>query len=276
MVLSDEDYGRLLGLRTGLRHFLRWSEQRAKDAGLTAAQHQLLLAIRGHDDPRGPTVGEVADYLLLRHHSTVELVDRADAADLVARRHDPDDHRIVRLMLTDDGARRLEALSALHLEELERLVMEFPAVWRGLGPVQRVHGFPGSPRGRISVERVYDPVGEERSRPVASRVLVDRLWPRGISREDAPFDIWMKDAAPTTELRKWYGHTPKRFAEFAGRYRREMVDPPTKDAIDELLALAEKGDLVLLTATKDTQGSAAEVLRNVLVRRLKGATGHAR
>src|SRR5579864_2385786 len=99
MNLSDADYERLLALRTGLRHFQRWSEQQASAAGLTPAQHQLLLAIRGHGDQRGPTVGEIADYLLLRHHSTVGLIDRADAAGLVVRTRDPEDHRIVRLRL---------------------------------------------------------------------------------------------------------------------------------------------------------------------------------
>ncbi len=147
MKLSDEDYARLLAMRTGLRHFQRWSERQAAAAGLTAAQHQLLLAIRGHGDPRGPTIGEVADYLLLRHHSTVELVDRADTAGLVIRGRDPDDHRIVRLRLTEAGANRLEALSALHLEELERLPRRLPSAWQGLGPVQRTHGFPGAPPG---------------------------------------------------------------------------------------------------------------------------------
>ncbi len=126
MNLSDEDYARLLALRTGLRHFQRWSEQQAQNAGLTPAQHQLLLAIRGHPDRRGPTVGEVADYLLLRHHSTVELADRADSAGLVRRNRDPDDRRIVRLQLTELGAETLEGLSALHVEELERLGSSTP------------------------------------------------------------------------------------------------------------------------------------------------------
>ena len=110
-VLRDADYEDLLALRTGLRRFLRWSEQQAEAAGLTPAQHQLLLAIRGHPDRRGPTVGEVADYLLLRHHSAVGLVDRAVAAKLVKRVRDPQDHRIVRLQLTAAGSKRLEALS---------------------------------------------------------------------------------------------------------------------------------------------------------------------
>lgn len=143
--VPDDAYVRLLALRTGWRHFERWSEAQARAAGLTPAQHQLLLAIRGHSDPRGPTIGEVADYLLLRHHSTVGLVDRADAAGLVTRSRSESDHRVVRLLLTDLGAERLEALSALHLEELVRLAPHLPGAWEGLAPVQRTHGFPGSP-----------------------------------------------------------------------------------------------------------------------------------
>jgi DNA-binding MarR family transcriptional regulator len=127
MSLPGEAYERLLALRTGLRRFQHWSEQQAAEAGLTPAQHQLLLAIRGHPDPRGPTIGEVADYLLLRHHSTVGLVDRADGAGLVTRERDTKDHRVVRLHLTDEGAERLEALSALHLQEIERLSLS--AAW---------------------------------------------------------------------------------------------------------------------------------------------------
>jgi DNA-binding MarR family transcriptional regulator len=143
MRLRDADYEDLLTLRTGLRRFLRWSEQQAEAAGLTPAQHQLLLAIRGHGDPRGPTVGEVADYLLLRHHSAVGLADRADSAGLVSRVRDPEDHRVVRLQLTPAGVRRLEALSALHFEELERLALKLPSAWRGLMPRQPLHGLDG-------------------------------------------------------------------------------------------------------------------------------------
>lgn len=119
--LGDADYRRLLALRTGLRRFLHWSETRAQAAGLTPAQHQLLLAVRGHDDPRGPTIGEVAGYLLLRHHSAVELAQRAQAIGLVVRREDADDRRVVRLALTEKGAAALEQLTSLHREELGRL-----------------------------------------------------------------------------------------------------------------------------------------------------------
>ncbi len=143
MRLSDADYEDLLTLRSGLRRFLRWSEQQAEAEGITPAQHQLLLAIRGHTDERGPTIGEVADYLLLRHHSAVGLVDRADAAGLVVRTRDPEDHRVVRLSLTPEGNERLEALSALHLEELQRLALRLPSAWRGLMPHQPLHGLTG-------------------------------------------------------------------------------------------------------------------------------------
>jgi len=144
MRLTDADYEDLLTpLRSGLRRFLRWGEQQAETAGITPAQHQLLLAIRGHRDKRGPTMGEVADYLLLRHHSAVGLVDRADAAGLVERVRDHEDHRVVRVLLTPQGNKRLETLSALHLEELERLALRLPSAWRGLMPRQPLHGLTG-------------------------------------------------------------------------------------------------------------------------------------
>lgn len=126
MGLPDEVYARLLSMRTALREFERWSAEQAQAVGLTPMQHQLLLAIRGHPDLRGPTIGEVADYLLLRHHSAGELIARADTAGLVRRIRDNDDNRVYRLQLTDEGARRLESLTTLHLEELERLEVRLP------------------------------------------------------------------------------------------------------------------------------------------------------
>jgi DNA-binding MarR family transcriptional regulator len=143
MQLRDADYEDLLALRTGLRRFLRWSEQQAEAAGLTPAQHQLLLAVRGHPDRRGPTIGEVADYLLLRHHSAVGLVDRAEEAGLVTRSRDAVDQRVVRLQLTAEGEEHLEALSAPHMEELHRLALRLPSAWRGLMPHQPRHGLAG-------------------------------------------------------------------------------------------------------------------------------------
>jgi DNA-binding MarR family transcriptional regulator len=128
--LGDEDFARLLAFRDGLRRFQRWSEEQARAVGLTGAQHQLLLAIRGHGFP--PSIGEVAAHLLLRHHSVVELVDRAVAAGLVARVDDPSDHRVVRLQLTSTGAERVAALAEAHLEELSRLRVRFDSLWARL------------------------------------------------------------------------------------------------------------------------------------------------
>ena len=128
MDLPDSDYRRLLEFRTGLRQFLQWSESQALSVGVTPAQHQLLLAIRGHVDPRGPAIGDVADALLLRHHSAVGLVDRAVDAGLVRRAYDDADQRVVRLQLTALGRRRIRQLSDLHVEELRRLAPRFGAL----------------------------------------------------------------------------------------------------------------------------------------------------
>ena len=132
MTTGDPDYERLLEFRTGLRRFLHWSEEQAAAAGLTAAQHQLLLAIRGHPGSEAPTIGDVAESLLLRHHSTVELVNRAEAAGLVHRARDSTDHRIVRLHLTAVGAQRIRELAAAHTQELARFAGRLRALWAGL------------------------------------------------------------------------------------------------------------------------------------------------
>jgi len=126
--LTDEDYARLLAFRTRLRAFERWSQERAGELGLTSAQHQLLLAIRGHHDRRGPTISEVAQYLLVRHHTVVELADRAQAAGLIERSPDAHDQRSVRLGLTSRAAQVLDELSAAHLEELARVAPVLGAV----------------------------------------------------------------------------------------------------------------------------------------------------
>lgn len=128
--LGDGDVERLLAFRDGLRHFLHWSEEQARAVGLTAAQHQLLLVVRGHGQP--PSIGDVAEHLLSRHHSVVQLVDRAEKAGLVTRKVDADDHRIVRLHLTHRGEEKLLALSAAHLEELSRLRPSFESLWNHL------------------------------------------------------------------------------------------------------------------------------------------------
>ena len=119
--LVEDDYRTLLEFRTELRRFLHWSEQQARDAGLSPAQHQLLLAVRGHPDAKGPTVNEVAEHLVLRQNSAVELIDRAEAAGYVNRVSDPSDRRIVHVRLTPAARGRLTRLAKAHLEELRRL-----------------------------------------------------------------------------------------------------------------------------------------------------------
>jgi DNA-binding MarR family transcriptional regulator len=130
--ISDDDYRRLLEFRDGVRRFLHWSQDQARAVGLTAAQHQLLLAVRGHDTSTAPTIGDVAAHLLVRHHSAVELVGRAEAAGLLARQTDDQDHRVVRLSLTELGSHRLSELSALHLEELRRMRGGLSPLWADL------------------------------------------------------------------------------------------------------------------------------------------------
>lgn len=116
----------------------------------------------------------------------------------------------------------------------------------------------GTPR--VRVERIY----EDPTEADGARVLVDRLWPRGVSKERAHLDLWLRDVAPSTELRKWYGHDPAKFAEFADRYRKELKDPEHATALDQLRELAKKGPLTLLTASKAVDISEAEVLSRVL------------
>jgi DNA-binding MarR family transcriptional regulator len=130
--LTDHDFQQLLDLRTSLRRFLHWSDSQAHSVGLTAAHHQLLLAIRGHPDPEGPKIGDVARYLVLRPHSAVGLIDRAAAAGLVERFPDAERHGTVRVRLTEAGTRRLQELTAVHLEELRRLAPGMEALWRGI------------------------------------------------------------------------------------------------------------------------------------------------
>jgi DNA-binding MarR family transcriptional regulator len=118
---SAPDFAALLAFRTALRKFNRWSEGQARAVGLTHAQHQLLLAVKGHDDDRGPTIGEAASYLFLRHHSAVELINRAQAGGLVERSRDEADARVVRLKLTPLGEQRIMQLTQLHIDELSQL-----------------------------------------------------------------------------------------------------------------------------------------------------------
>ena len=109
----------------------------------------------------------------------------------------------------------------------------------------------------VQVRRIYDPA----EKGDGTRVLVDRVWPRGVRKQDARYDEWVKDVAPSTELRKWYGHDPDRFGEFRRRYRDELDG---SSALDRLRSLANDGDLTLLTASKSPEISQAEVLCELL------------
>lgn len=130
--LTERDFQHLLELRTSLRRFLRWSEGQALSAGMTSAQHQVLLSVRGHPDPDGPTIGDVARYMVLRPHSAVGLIDRAAAAGLVERVPDRRRHGTIRVKLTPAGADRLNRLTSLHLEELNALAPSLESLWSGI------------------------------------------------------------------------------------------------------------------------------------------------
>ena len=116
-------------------------------------------------------------------------------------------------------------------------------------------------RAEVEVVRVYGTRDRQRGE---YRVLVDRLWPRGLTKEQVDYDEWVKDVAPSGALRSWYGHDPELFAEFSRRYRRELRQSPGKDALVRVLGAAGRHRLVLLTGTRDVEHSGAEVLRRVL------------
>lgn len=112
----------------------------------------------------------------------------------------------------------------------------------------------------VRVRRVY----EEPQPDEGARVLVDRVWPRGLARDKAALDEWCKDVAPSAELRRWYGHDPDRFDEFARRYRSELAAAARAAALDHLRDLATRRPLTLLTATRQPEISQAAVLAEVL------------
>jgi DNA-binding MarR family transcriptional regulator len=126
--LDDDDYARLLAFRAELRSFLRWSEEIAEAAGLTPSLHQLLLVVRGHQGVRGATIREASEALQRRHHSTVELAQRAERAGLLERERDPTDRRLTILRLTSRGEASLEALTRQHLPRIETLATKLADV----------------------------------------------------------------------------------------------------------------------------------------------------
>jgi uncharacterized protein YeaO (DUF488 family) len=110
----------------------------------------------------------------------------------------------------------------------------------------------------IKLKRAY----EKPSREDGFRVLVDRLWPRGVRKEEAHFDLWLKDVAPSTELRKWFGHDPKRWKVFQSRYRQELKDH--KDDIKLLRDKSKEGTVTLVYGARDEEHNGALVLKKVL------------
>jgi len=120
------------------------------------------------------------------------------------------------------------------------------------------------PAENIHLCRAYDARTGEKT--TGARLLVDRLWPRGIAKADLPLDAWLKDLAPSTDLRKWFGHDPAKWAEFGRRYRDELHKAP--DAVDHALDWCRKGPVTLIYGAKDTHHNQALVLRDFLAERL--------
>lgn len=120
-------------------------------------------------------------------------------------------------------------------------------------------------KSRISIRRIYEA-------PTASdgkRVLIDRIWPRGVRKDEAVFDEWLKDIAPSTELRKWFGHSPERWEKFRERYQAEIAaNAETSEAFERLVELCRKGDVTLLYSARDEQHNNAVVLKELLERKL--------
>ncbi len=109
----------------------------------------------------------------------------------------------------------------------------------------------------MRVKRIYEPVADDDGQ----RILVDRIWPRGISRARAALDAWMPDVAPSNELRKWFAHDPLRWEEFQSRYRAELANSPH---VDELAALGAAAPLTLLYSARDTEHNQAVALASIL------------
>jgi uncharacterized protein YeaO (DUF488 family) len=114
---------------------------------------------------------------------------------------------------------------------------------------------------QIAIARVYDDIPASQGH----RVLVDRLWPRGIAKVTAPIDEWCKDIAPSPDLRKWYSHDSAKFGEFGDRYRAELADPSMASELTRLADLARSPGLVLVTAVRYVDESSAAILRGVLL-----------
>lgn len=116
----------------------------------------------------------------------------------------------------------------------------------------------------IEIKRAYEPVRPDDG----ARVLVDRLWPRGLRKQDAHVVQWMKDLGPSNELRYFFGHDPSRWKEFQKRYRTELRRPEARQMLDELVEMAQRGKLTLVYSARDTEHNQAIVLKTLLDSRL--------
>lgn len=114
---------------------------------------------------------------------------------------------------------------------------------------------------KIALKRAYD----EPEASDGTRVLVDRLWPRGLSKERAHIDLWLKDIAPSSELRKWYGHDPAKFEQFRQRYENELASELARTAVEKLRDLAQHGQVTLIFSARDAEHSDAVVLYDYLM-----------
>ncbi len=114
----------------------------------------------------------------------------------------------------------------------------------------------------VQVKRVYEPPAPADG----LRILVDRLWPRGLAKEQAKVDLWLRDIAPSDELRKWFGHRPERFEQFVERYMAELQDPQHRAALQQLQDLAKEGMVTLLFSAKEARLSHVSILADVIER----------
>ena len=119
----------------------------------------------------------------------------------------------------------------------------------------------------VKTKRAYEPAARADGR----RVLVDRLWPRGVTKQAARLDLWAKDLAPSPALRKWFGHDPDRFAAFSVRYRQELAREPARAAFEELLGRAARGTVTLVYGARDEAHNGAVVLRQEIESALGGS-----
>lgn len=112
----------------------------------------------------------------------------------------------------------------------------------------------------LSIKRAYDPAEAADGK----RILIDRLWPRGVSKERAKIDVWMKDLAPSTELREWFGHDPAKWEEFKRRYISELSSPEKKQLIDDFARQAKHEKVTLIYGARDTEHSDVRVLEELI------------